>query len=140
MRCSARFGLYSTDIPRAVAFYRDAVGLPLLEEAEDAAHFDAGNIRLSIHPARRDGPQGGGAFYVFIVVDIDAAFGELSSRGVDFEGGVTDEPFVGRIAGFRDPDGHELFLWQMPREGEPELEHVRPHAAHYAKLREALSR
>jgi predicted enzyme related to lactoylglutathione lyase len=129
--------LYSADVPRTVAFYRDAVGLPVLEEGDEVGHFDAGNIRLSIHSSRGDGPVGSGAFYVFIVDDIDAAVEDLSSRGVRFDGGITQEEF-GRIAGFEDPDGHELYLWQIPREGEPELEEVRPLVRHYAHLRAAL--
>jgi len=131
--------LYSTDVPRAAAFYRDEVGLPLLDDRDSVVHFDAGNIRLSIHPARPDAPTGTDAFFVFVVDDIEETIGELSSRGVRFEGGVVNEPY-GRIVEFRDPDGHELYLWQMPREGEAEYENVKPLAHHYAFVRSALRR
>ena len=46
----------------------------------------------------------------------------------------------GRIAEFRGPDGHELSLWQIPREGAPEYEHVEPLARHFARLRAAVGR
>ena len=129
--------LYATDVSRAVEFYRDAVGLPLIEENEHVAHFDAGNVRLSIHPARE--PPGSGGFYVFVVDDIYATAGELASRGVEFEGAVTEEVY-GRVIEFRDPDGHELFLWQLPRPGEPAHDEVGSLADHYTRLRAALGR
>jgi predicted enzyme related to lactoylglutathione lyase len=132
--------LYATDVARAVAFYRDAVGLPLLdEEADGVAHFDAGNIRVSIHPWEREGKPGVGGFYVFVVEDIHATVDELSSRGVEFAGGVTEEIF-GRIAEFHDPDGHELYLWQLPAEEEDGYANVKPLAKHYARLRTAAGR
>ena len=131
--------LYSADVPRAIAFYRDVMGLPVVDDEYGVGHFDAGNVRLSIHPARPGQPVGSGGFYVFIVDDIEAEVQRLSARGVEFRGGITREPF-GRVAEFRDPDGHELSLWQMPREGEPEFAHVEPLARHYARLRTALGR
>ena len=131
--------LYATDVPRTVAFYRDVLELPVVDESHGVGHFDAGNIRLSIHPARPGRPVGSGGFYVFIVDDIEVEVERLTARGVDFGDGITEEPF-GRIAEFRDPDGHELSFWQMPREDEPEYAHVESLAHHYARLRAALGR
>ena len=131
--------LYSTDVPRAIAFYRDVVGLPVVDESHGVGHFDAVNVRLSIHPAREGQPVGSGGFYVFIVDDIEAEVERLQVRGVEFIGGISEEPF-GRITEFRDPDGHELSLWQLPREGDPEYAHVEPLAQHYARLRAVLGR
>jgi predicted enzyme related to lactoylglutathione lyase len=131
--------LYSSDVHRAVAFYRDVVGLTVIDEDEHVGHFDAGNIRLSIHPTRAGQEVGSGGFYVFIVDDIDQEVARLSERGVEFTRGITDQPF-GRLAEFRDPDGHELSLWQIPAEGEPAYDHIRPLAERYARLRTALGR
>jgi predicted enzyme related to lactoylglutathione lyase len=130
--------LYATDVPRAVAFYRDVVGLPVVDESYGVGHFDAGNVRLSIHPARPGQPIGSGGFHVFVVDDIEREVERLSARGVEFVGGISEEVF-GRIAEFRDPEGHELSLWQIPREGEPHYEHIAPLARHYARLRAALA-
>ena len=131
--------LYSADVPRAIAFYRDVVGLPVVDESYGVGHFDAGNIRLSIHPLRDGQTLGSGGFYVFVVDDIKREVQRLSARGVEFADGIQHEPF-GRIAEFRDPDGHELSLWQLPREGEPEYAHIEPLARHYARLRAAVGR
>lgn len=131
--------LYSADVPRAVAFYRDVVGLTVIDDGEHVGHFDAGNIRLSIHPVRPGQEVGSGGFYVFIVDDIDQEVALLAERGVEFAGGITDRPY-GRLAEFRDPDGHELSLWQIPAEGDPAYEHIRPLAERYARLRASLGR
>src|SRR6478735_3604912 len=41
-----------TDMDRAVAFYRDVVGLPLIRRSGDEwAEFDAGAVRLALHGA-----------------------------------------------------------------------------------------
>ena len=128
---------WTSDMERAVRFYRDVVGLTVVDESWGVGHFDAGNVRLSIHPLREGQTLGSGGFYVFIVDDIEQEVERLSARGVVFPDGISDEPY-GRIAEFRDPDGHELSFWQMPREGEPEYEHIEPLAQHYARLRAAL--
>src|SRR6266403_1742440 len=39
------------DLPRATAFYRDALGLPLLFTASKLAFFDCGGVRLMLGPA-----------------------------------------------------------------------------------------
>src|SRR5213596_3934171 len=53
--------LYSEDLDRARAFYRDVLGLPLLLDEGHVIHFDAGTIRLAIHRCppgqRREAPR-----------------------------------------------------------------------------------
>jgi hypothetical protein len=109
-----------------------------LEEPGHVAHFDARGVRLSIHPATGV-DVGSGGFYVFVVDDIADEMETLAGRGVEFPQGIEQAPF-GRITEFRDPDGHELFLWQLPTEGEAEFEHVRPLIEHYRQLAAALGR
>lgn len=73
------------DIPRAVAFYRDALGMKLLFEAPPKmAFFDCGGTRLMLslpESAEYDHP---GSILYFRVADIEAAHDNLSSRGVTF--------------------------------------------------------
>jgi Glyoxalase/Bleomycin resistance protein/Dioxygenase superfamily len=79
-----------------------------------------------------------GAVWLYPTVgDIEAEVERLSARGVDFAPGSQRKPF-GLIAESRDPDGHELFLWQVPDEGTEAYEHVRPLVEHHAKLVSAL--
>lgn len=90
------------DIPRAVRFYRDALGMQLLFEVPPKmAFFDCAGVRLMLslpEPAEHDHP---GSVLYFRVDDIEQAFATLKDRGVAFEG----QPHL--IA--RMPD-HELWM------------------------------
>lgn len=103
--------LYATDVERSTTFYRDVMGLPLLGRDDHAVHFDAGSVRLSLHPSEAPGEGGTPGFLAFGVEgDLQAAYDALRQRGATFEWPPTDRPY-GRAAKFRDPDGHELYLW-----------------------------
>ena len=81
------------DLDRAVAFYRDVLGLRLVARFDPPglAFFDLGATRLLL--------EGGAppALLYLWVDDIDAAYAELQAKGVDFE----DEPHLIH----RDDDG-----------------------------------
>lgn len=108
------------DIDRSVAFYRDALGLPLsFMAAPSLAFFDCAGTRLMLSAEGGDDAAGAAAqpsstFLYFSVADIAAARDTLRSRGVVF----TDEPHIVARTGdvdvwmtfFRDPDGHPLAL------------------------------
>jgi catechol 2,3-dioxygenase-like lactoylglutathione lyase family enzyme len=109
------------DLPRAVAFYRDALGLRALPiEAPRLAFFDCGGIRLMLSlPEAVDSRPGGAALY-FRVADIQRAYEALTSRGVPFIGAphqvarLSDHDLW--LAAFRDPDGNLLALMaEVPR-------------------------
>ncbi|WP_082155751.1 VOC family protein [Jiangella alkaliphila] len=71
------------DIERAVAWYRDVLGLPHLYTFGDLAFFDCGGTRLFLSA----GDEGAGAepsLLYFRVGDIQAAHRELTARGVVF--------------------------------------------------------
>ena len=97
------------DMDRAVAFYCDVVGLPLIRRTGDEwAEFDAGDVRLALHGAiHGHAPPPGGATAVFLVDDLDAARSALSARGVTpgHEGGVEG---YARFLAFSDPDGNTV--------------------------------
>ena len=89
------------DLPRAVAFYRDAVGLEYLFEAGPLAFFMCGDVRLMLSVAESDEFDHPSSIIYFRVEDIDAARAELAGRGVPFD----DEPHL--IAEMPD---HELWM------------------------------
>ncbi len=103
-----------TDVERATAFYRDALGLPFLFAAPPGlAFFDCDGVRLML-----DGPAaaraGQGSILYFHVDDLGAAFQTLTGRGVAFE---AKPHLVARMpdhelwmAFFRDPDDNLLAL------------------------------
>jgi methylmalonyl-CoA/ethylmalonyl-CoA epimerase len=107
------------DIGKAVAFYRDTLGMKFLFEVPRLAFFDCGGIRLMLSlPDRLEFDHPASILY-YKVEDIHAAYRTLISRGVRFEG----EPnLVARLPGhdlwlaeFRDIDGNVLALMSEVR-------------------------
>lgn len=102
------------DVGRAIAFYRDVLGMHFLFQAPPGlGFFDCGGVRLML-----DGPAaaqaGQGSVLYFRVDRLDAAFTALSSRGVAFE---AEPHLVAKLpdhelwmAFFRDPDRNLLAL------------------------------
>lgn len=99
------------DVDRAVAFYRDVLGMPLLFRAPPGlAFFDCGGVRLMLsrpETAEFDHPA---SLIYYGVDDIAAARDALVERGVTFE----SEPHVVHrtdayalwIGFFRDSEGN----------------------------------
>jgi catechol 2,3-dioxygenase-like lactoylglutathione lyase family enzyme len=103
------------DLPRAVAFYRDVLGMKLLFEVpgQPMAFFDCGGIRLYL--GKPDRPEFASHPLIYYrVASIADAVATLKARGVAF----TEEPRVVHrtpqmelwLAGFRDPDGNYVSL------------------------------
>jgi catechol 2,3-dioxygenase-like lactoylglutathione lyase family enzyme len=108
------------DMDKAVAFYRDKLGLPVKYQSADWVELDAGNVTIAL---RRygSGPEGRpelgvgeGATLVFEVDDIGAARAELEGQGVKFVGGVFDYGAV-KLAAFEDLNGNVLQIYQHVR-------------------------
>ncbi len=106
------------DLPRAVAFYRDVLGMRFLFEAPPAlAFFDCGGVRLMLSLPEQAGADPGRQFASIIyyaVDDIQLAARALEGRGVVFETAphiVAPLPHADLWMAFlRDPDGHLLAI------------------------------
>jgi catechol 2,3-dioxygenase-like lactoylglutathione lyase family enzyme len=90
-----------SDLPKAVAWYRDVLGLPLIGDFGNVALFDMGGVRLFLSRPEGDAPSGNSVLY-FRVVDINATCEALKARGIAFRA----EPHM--IA--RMPDGTEEWM------------------------------
>jgi predicted enzyme related to lactoylglutathione lyase len=103
---------WTADMSRAVAFYRDVLGLPLARrDGDDWAEFDAGGSRFALHGASEGHPvRPGGATAVFEVEDLDSARRRLEGRGVRFHERGGEVPGFARFASFSDPDGNTVQL------------------------------
>lgn len=104
-----------TDMDRAVAFYRDSLGLEVLEHDGDWSEVTAGDQKIGLNGSGAESPSGdGGAVLAFgISDDIEAEVRTLKDRGVTFTGDVSEHPW-GKIAPFQDPDGNDLQLYAPP--------------------------
>ena len=98
------------DIDRAVAFYRDVIGLPQNPHAE--TEFEAGNVTLAIWKPENLGLEfanNGQGDIALRVPDVAAARSELESRGIEFVRETLDTG-VCHMAFFADTDGNSLML------------------------------
>jgi methylmalonyl-CoA/ethylmalonyl-CoA epimerase len=73
----------AADLDRAIAFYRDVLGLRLIARYGDLSFFDLDGTRLLLE--RSDTNQGSAILYL-AVSDLDNAWHELTERGVNFVG------------------------------------------------------
>ncbi len=72
------------DVERAVAFYRDTLGLKFLFSAPPKlAFFDCGGVRLMLSPAESPELDHPGSILYFRVPDIHAAHAQLEQGGTD---------------------------------------------------------
>jgi methylmalonyl-CoA/ethylmalonyl-CoA epimerase len=123
---NASFGLSSigqiaitiTDLERAVAFYRDALGMKLLFQVPGMAFFDCAGIRLMLSGAENPSERYSSILY-FRVPDIQAAAKTLEIRGAQFDrlphlvARMPDHDLW--MAFFRDPDRNLLALMSEVR-------------------------
>jgi predicted enzyme related to lactoylglutathione lyase len=107
------------DLPRAVRFYRDALGLSFLFEVSGMAFFDCAGIRVLLGPASSPEFDHPSSVLYFRVPDIRAAHAELAARGVEF---VEEPNLVAKLpdhelwlAFFRDTEGNTLALMSEVR-------------------------
>ncbi|MFN8474293.1 MAG: VOC family protein [Anaerolineae bacterium] len=122
--------IWVTDFPRALAFYRDALGLPLSDmppdgesrQASDWVRFELKGAAIELfdlarNPKRAErtpSPRQNANVLCFIVDDFDAVYEGLKARGVPMQPARQAE--WGRYAHFRDPEGNELQIYQ-PKPG-----------------------
>src|SRR5687767_11306380 len=73
------------DLDRAIATYRDRLGLRFLFQAPPAlAFFDCGGVRLMLSPAEPGEFDHPASILYFAVQDIQAAHAAMAGRGVTF--------------------------------------------------------
>ena len=103
------------DLDRALAFYRDVLGLRFLFQAPPGLAFlDCGGVRLMLARNQEGEPAAPAGVIYYRVADIDAAYRSLRERGATF----VDQPhLIARLPDhelwmvfLRDPDEHLLAL------------------------------
>jgi len=110
-----QIALNAHDIDRAVAFYRDKLGMKhLFSVPPNLAFFDCDGIRLMLSlPPKPEFDHPGSIIY-FNVADIHEAHATLSDRGVNFQEAPSFVADMGTydlwLAAFRDSENNLLAL------------------------------
>src|SRR5262245_43444225 len=99
-----QIGIVVKDLNRAVAFYRDTLGMPFLFQVPNLAFFDCGGVRLMLSPPERPDLDHPASILYYNVDDLNQAYATLCERGAAF----VDEPHL--IAKMSDHDLWMAFL------------------------------
>ena len=115
-----QISIIAHDLPRATAFYRDVLGLPLLFTAGGMAFFDCGGVRLMLGSASAPELDHPSSILYFRVPDIEAAHRRLVEMGVEIESPprliAPMKTYDLWMVGFRDSEGNIMQLMsEVPR-------------------------
>ena len=98
----------------AIAFYRDVMGFQFLYSEPEMhwASFKVAGMTFNLAEGAEEthGTGDRNTGIGFTVPDLDAAYAELSGKGVRFTMGPGKMPWGGSMAMFVDPDGNEFYL------------------------------
>jgi predicted enzyme related to lactoylglutathione lyase len=120
-----------SDPEAALAFYRDALGLPVAQDVSSGGHRwitlgEEGGTQIVLSD-----PQGGRSAedgealeelvvkglmgpWVFATDDLDGLFDRAVAAGAEVVSEPTDQPWGPRDAAFRDPSGNVVRVMQQP--------------------------
>ena len=109
--------IWTDDLDRLSAFYRDTLGLTPHSVRPDFIVFEWGDMRLSIGKHGQVHGRAADPYRVMVnlgVSDIHGVHQSLTARGVSFIRPPEQEHWGGWVATFADPDGNVLQLLQQP--------------------------
>jgi methylmalonyl-CoA/ethylmalonyl-CoA epimerase len=110
-----QIALTTTDLDRAITFYRDRLGLPFLFTANQMAFFNLSGTRLMVatDKARPTLPRPTSVVY-FDAPDFEATLARLHASGVKLVGEVESvqktQAGILKLQQFEDPDGNMLAI------------------------------
>ena len=101
------------DVPAALAFYKDKLGLQVIMQESGLALLQCGTVMLGLSRGhvKTDAPVAGATEVVFAVEAVRGAMRGLTERGVVFLGEPRQVTATDWAAHFRDVDGHLLSIF-----------------------------
>jgi methylmalonyl-CoA/ethylmalonyl-CoA epimerase len=81
-----QIGLPVQNMQRAIDFYKDVLGLPLLFQTDNMAFFDCNGQRLLLSLPEKEQFAHPGSVLYFQVEDIQESFAALQAKGAAFSG------------------------------------------------------
>jgi catechol 2,3-dioxygenase len=127
MVCGGNATVFVSDMDKAVTFYTEVLGLRLTNRfGNNWATVEAGpTLTIGLHPASPKYPAPGTKGAIVLGLEIDEPIGavltRLSDKGVRIKGSIIrDEP--GNFVHIEDPDGNEIYFWEVNRAAVPDTE------------------
>lgn len=102
-----------SDAKKAVEWYREKLGFELRDSEGHWVTVAPKGWKTVVHLCQRKILEPGNTGIGLYTKDLEATYGELKSRGVEFTQELKSEPW-GTFAMFKDPDGNEY--WLLPSE------------------------
>jgi catechol 2,3-dioxygenase-like lactoylglutathione lyase family enzyme len=99
---------FVADMDKAIAFYRDTLGLELKFQSPFWSEFATGETSLALHPASDENPAGT-VQLGFGIDDLDAFHARRDELGITFTQPPTDMHGT-KIARLRDSEGAEVSI------------------------------
>lgn len=108
------------DLDGSIVYYRDVLGLELMDQTSSTARFKTGTIVLALERGSK-APDGRRLLHntyllVFYCRDIEESYTELVKRGLKFKSQRVDYNEVGGTLRFDDPSGHRFCLYVPSQE------------------------
>jgi predicted enzyme related to lactoylglutathione lyase len=119
--------VFVSNMDRAVHFYSEVLGMRLTNRFGDHwATVEAGKgLTIGLHPASPKYPAPGtkGSMMLGLEIDepIEGLVARLNTKGAKITAPVVNDS-VGRFVHFEDPDGNEIYFWEVIRAEVPESE------------------
>jgi predicted enzyme related to lactoylglutathione lyase len=119
--------VFVSNMDRAVQFYVEVLGLKLTNRFGDSwATVEAGKgLSIGLHPASPKYPAPGTKGGIVLGMEIDGAIEQavasLSKKGVQFKDSIIKTE-AGNFVHLEDPDGNEIYLWEVNPVTAPETE------------------
>jgi predicted enzyme related to lactoylglutathione lyase len=119
--------VFVSNMDRAIQFYTEVLGLKLTNRFGDNwATVEAGKgLTIGLHPASPKYPAPGTKGAVMLGMEvlgtIEAAVARLASKGVPIKGSIVRSE-SGNFAHLEDPDGNEIYLWEVDPVTVPQTE------------------
>ncbi|KAK3268908.1 hypothetical protein CYMTET_22617 [Cymbomonas tetramitiformis] len=109
--------LLQRDVPKAVRFYSEGLGLKVNFFTQEWAELQSGQTKLALKAAQGEAycTAGYTPFLSFNVADLDSTVTKLLTLGAQLDGPIK-YPTHGKVASLRAPDGQMLGLYE-PAEG-----------------------
>jgi predicted enzyme related to lactoylglutathione lyase len=110
--------VFVSDMDASVRFYTEVMGFKLTNRfGNNWATVEAGKgLTIGLHPASPDYPAPGtrGGMVLGLEIDepIEGVVARLSEKGVRFKGSIIRGE-AGNFSHLQDPDGNEMYLWEV---------------------------